>query len=219
VIVLAAELEITHHYCDFCARQDENDKDDRQKAENVVKLVKPNGGKDEEELDENSTKWQNASHKNGKEGLHVPNLVRNLSWNLIRSNFNFFCWFLKAKIASEEDERDRNSEPKSDQRHKCAERNGPSRFFVLENKIQEKEDGEDSSREQEGGQDGVLFPVLSLKQFVDSSREISREDSHNNKQNNESGHQTTTIGGGKESKNSKYHCDNGHGNDLNSSSN
>lgn len=68
-------LEIAHDNRDFCAGDDENDEDNEKKAENVVILVKPNGGKDEEKLDEHGAKWQNTANKYREKGCRVPGLT------------------------------------------------------------------------------------------------------------------------------------------------
>ena len=42
----------------------------------VADLVEPDGGEDEEELDEDGAEGQHAAHQDGKDVLHVPRLVR-----------------------------------------------------------------------------------------------------------------------------------------------
>lgn len=46
----------------------------------------PNGRENEEEFDKDGAKWQNASHKDGEDGTHVPHLFGDLTRNLVSSD-------------------------------------------------------------------------------------------------------------------------------------
>jgi len=104
MIILAAELEITHDNGDFCAGQNQDHENNRKESENIVELVQPDRRKDEEKLNEHSTERQDAAHENGEEGLHIPNLIRDLTGDLICSDQDFLWRFLESEITSEEDE-------------------------------------------------------------------------------------------------------------------
>ncbi len=72
VVVFGAQLEVAQDDGDLGAGDDENDKDEAEEAKEVVELVEPHGGQDEEELDEDSPKWQDASHQDAEHRVHVP---------------------------------------------------------------------------------------------------------------------------------------------------
>jgi len=148
VIILAAKLEVTHDDCDFSASEDENNEDDGQESKDVIELMQPDRRENEEEFDEDCTEGKNASHENREKGFHVPNLLGNLSWDLIGSNTNLLRGFLESIIASEENEWDRNAKPQANQCQESSKRNGSNRFLNLENKVQEEEYAENRSRKQ-----------------------------------------------------------------------
>lgn len=104
-VVLAAELEVAQYYCDLCACDDQYHKDQAQEAEEVVELVEPHGGEDEEELDEDCAERQNASNQDAKHRVHVPWLLRYLPGNLVGAHWVLECRRLVAKVRAHEDQR------------------------------------------------------------------------------------------------------------------
>lgn len=83
MVVLTAELEVAEHNCDLSTSNQEDDKDYEQKAEDVVELVQPHWGQDEEKLNEHSSKRKDSSNENGEDRLHIPSLLRNLSRDFV----------------------------------------------------------------------------------------------------------------------------------------
>lgn len=49
----------------------------------------PQAVQDEEQLNEDAAKWKDASHEGGGDGMRQPALVRNLSWDLVGSDWLF----------------------------------------------------------------------------------------------------------------------------------
>jgi len=104
VVVLTAELEVAEHDRDLSAGDDEDDKHQEEEAKNVVELVQPDGGEDEEELDENRAERQDATDQDGEEWVHVPGLLRDLSWDLVGFDWRLHGGFLEPKIAADKHE-------------------------------------------------------------------------------------------------------------------
>lgn len=219
VVVFATELEVAHHDGDLGAGENQNDKHDRQETKDVVELVQPERRKDEEEFDEDGTEGKYASHQNRKGWLHIPDLLGDLSWDLVGSHWWVLDLLLVSEIASEEDKRDGDTEPKSDESHECAEWNSTRRAFNCEHKIENEEDGEDDAGEKHGGDKHVLLPVNTLEHLVDSCREVTSEDTHNDKQDNHCSHQTTTVCWRQKSEDCENHGDESHREDLDTSAN
>lgn len=91
-IVFTAKLEVAQHYGDFCTCDDQDHKDQAKEAKEVVELVKPHGGEDEEELDEDCTKRQDPSDQDAEHWVHIPWLLRYLPGNLVGADRVFKCW-------------------------------------------------------------------------------------------------------------------------------
>jgi len=72
VVVLAAELEVAEHDGDLGAGDEQDDKHQAQEAEEVVELVQPHGGEDEEKLDEDRSEGQDAPYQDAEHRVHVP---------------------------------------------------------------------------------------------------------------------------------------------------
>jgi hypothetical protein len=73
-----AKLKVGHDNSDLGARDDENDKHDKEKRKDVVELMAPDGGEDEEELDEHGAERQHAAHQHREQRRQIPHLF----WNL-----------------------------------------------------------------------------------------------------------------------------------------
>ena len=71
-VVFAAQLEIAEHDGDLGTGDEQDDEHQAQEAEEVVELVQPHGGEDEEQLDEDGAKRQDASDQNAEQRVHVP---------------------------------------------------------------------------------------------------------------------------------------------------
>ncbi len=74
VVVLAAQLEVAHDHGDLGTGHEQNDKHNEEEAKQIVELVQPDGGQNEEQLDEDRSKRQYAPHQYRYNGLHVPHL-------------------------------------------------------------------------------------------------------------------------------------------------
>ena len=74
MVVLGAQLEVAEDNGDLGAGDDEDDKDEAEEAKEVVELVEPHGGQDEEQLDEDCSERQDASHQHAEHRVHVPRL-------------------------------------------------------------------------------------------------------------------------------------------------
>ena len=87
VVVLGAELEIAEDDGDLRAGDDEDDKHKAQEAKEVVELVQPHAGQDEEELNEDRAKGQDAANEHAEGWVHVPRLQQQ-SWlsNLLHTS-------------------------------------------------------------------------------------------------------------------------------------
>jgi hypothetical protein len=57
--------------------------------------VVPERAQDEEQLDEDCAERQNAANHNGRHGLHVEGLLRNLPRDLVNPDGRLYCLFVK----------------------------------------------------------------------------------------------------------------------------
>eukprot|EP00001_Collodictyon_triciliatum_P157613 27637_6 len=58
-------------------------------SKHIIKLVKPNRREDEIQFDKDCSKRQNTTQHNGYDGIHVPDLLRDGSWDLVDSDWVF----------------------------------------------------------------------------------------------------------------------------------
>ena len=57
MVVLGAQLVVHKQDCDFSTSNAKNEEDNQRKSKNIVELVHPQRGHDEEEFDISSSKW------------------------------------------------------------------------------------------------------------------------------------------------------------------
>ena len=92
-------------------------------------LVEPDGRKDEEQLYEHRTEWQDTTHDDRERRLHVPNLLRDLPRYLVDTDWELNILAPVAKIRAQENERHRNTKPKDKQREESTKRHSARRLF------------------------------------------------------------------------------------------
>lgn len=232
-------MKVAHNNCDFSASGDENDQDHEQEAENEVQLhkkkviddtvkqskdetatylVEPHCRHDEEKLDADCTEWQNATESDAEGRMGIPHLVGDMSSDLIGSHWNFNGILFEAEIASNEHQWGRNAEPKKHQRQQRCERSGGGRAIESNEDVDRAEQHSDNSRIEQGRQNRILLPFLSVAQFVYPGREISSKRSHEDVEQQQSCQKTSTIGRRGQSKQSTNHRTNGHRKNLNTRS-
>jgi len=151
--------------------------------------------------------------------MHVPNLVRNLTGNLVGTNRVLNVWLLESEVASQEDKRDRNTEPESKKSDQGGEWNGSGRLLSPNEEVEDKENTEDDARIKNSSQQSATFPSVTLEHLVQAGSNITGEDTHEDENNQKSSEQATTISRRQETKNSKHHGNKSHSNNLDTSSN
>mmetsp|Transcript_17633 Transcript_17633/g.57055 ORF Transcript_17633/g.57055 Transcript_17633/m.57055 type:complete len:221 (-) Transcript_17633:1033-1695(-) len=102
VVVLRAQLEVAQHDGDLRARHDEDDEDDEEEPEDVVELVQPHRGQDEEELNEHSAEGEDAADHDGEDRLHVPRLLGHLAGDLVGAHGVVRRRLLEAEVGPDE---------------------------------------------------------------------------------------------------------------------
>ena len=117
-------MEVTQHNGDLCASDDEDDEHQAQEAEQVVELVQPHGCQDEEELDEDCSKGQNAANEDAEHRVHVPGLLWNLPGDLVSSHWVLQRWGFVAKVRADKHKGYGDAEPQEAQGKEGAKRHG-----------------------------------------------------------------------------------------------
>ena len=84
IVVFGGEMKVTKQNRRLGARDDQNERDEQQKAEHVVNLVRPDRIQNEKELDEDAAKRQNATHDDARNGTRVKHLLGHVTRNRIR---------------------------------------------------------------------------------------------------------------------------------------
>jgi len=70
-----------------------------------------------------------------KEGVHVPELFRNLPWDLIGSNGMLEGLFAESKVVAKVDEWQRDAEPEAEQGQHGGERDSSARVFSPDEEV------------------------------------------------------------------------------------
>lgn len=214
MVILTAKLEVAQHDRDLRAGDDEDEEHDEEEAEDVVELVQPDGGQDEEQLDEDRAERQDAPDQNGEHRAHVPGLLRDLARDLVRAHGVLGGGLLEAEVAPDEDERDRDAEPQEDQGEHGAEGDGPRGLLPPDEAVEDEEGAEDDAREEERGLQGDLLPLGALEHLVQAGARVAGQQAHEDPQQEHGGHEAAAVGGGEEAQHRKDHGDERHAEEL-----
>mmetsp|Transcript_10320 Transcript_10320/g.28390 ORF Transcript_10320/g.28390 Transcript_10320/m.28390 type:complete len:309 (+) Transcript_10320:272-1198(+) len=178
VIVLVAELEVGEEEGDLGARDDEDDEDDEQEPEDVVVVLIPDGGHDKVELDEAGAEGEDAADHHGERSTHEPRLVRNLAWDVGGLDREFDDLRLVTEEGTGEDERDGDSEPHDDEDEHGGEGHGIRGSHRPCHDVHGEEEEEGETWEAEGGGQGGTLPGLALEVLVETSRDVTVDETH-----------------------------------------
>lgn len=185
VVVLLAELDVDGDdgHLGNCHHQD--DGDDGQEAKDVVvsALVLPERLEDEEELDEDDGKGDQAGEECRLDRLEIPRLLGHLARNRCRLGRMLPCPGLEIAIRrSHVHQRYLHTQPKGQDRDEGAKGNRRTRSLRPHKQVQDKDEGECHSGEEQGGDERILSIILAVETLEHARRKVSREESRKDKQ-------------------------------------
>ena len=159
-------MEVAEEDGGLRAGDDQDDEDQEEKAVHVINLAAPDAIQDEEELNEDTSKGEDASHDDPRNGLSVDGLVGDLTWDLVRPHRLLDRRFPEAEVGSDEGEGDGDTEPECQQGDEGEERNGSTGGIIPEDQVEDEEVSEDDARTQHGGEEDVALPLLPPEALV-----------------------------------------------------
>ena len=115
-LTFATQAEVNEHDGDLRTRDDENTKYSKEETEEVIELVLPDGGHDEEDLDEAGAEGQHTADEDEEEGVHVPGLIRNHLREL--TDFTGSLELLKRKKKQQEKDKEKETEKDEEKKKK-----------------------------------------------------------------------------------------------------
>ena len=100
-VVLATQLEVAENNCDLSTSDNKDHEHDEQEAKYIIELMQPDWCQNEEKLDEDSTKWEDASYQNREDWVHIPGLLWDLPRDLGCLHRILRCWLSETQIATD----------------------------------------------------------------------------------------------------------------------
>mmetsp|Transcript_17587 Transcript_17587/g.51091 ORF Transcript_17587/g.51091 Transcript_17587/m.51091 type:complete len:496 (+) Transcript_17587:327-1814(+) len=214
VVVLGAELEVAHDDGDLRAGDHQDHEHEEEEAEDVVELVEPDGGEDEEELDEDRAEGQDAAHEHAEGRGHVPGLLRHLPRDLVGARGVLDDGLLVPEVGAYEGERYRDAEPHAEQCEEGAKGHGAGALLPPDEEVKDEADEAHDAREHEGCLERVALPVGAAKHLVETRRHVARGDTHEHIEQEHGGHQPTAVRWAQEAEQREDHGHEGHPEDL-----
>lgn len=104
VVIFVAQMKVAHQNGDLGASQQQAAKDKEQESNAVVNAVEPDTVHDKVEINENSTKWENATDQNRRNGMQIERLIWDLSRDLVGTNRLFNARLAESKVQANGDE-------------------------------------------------------------------------------------------------------------------
>ena len=117
MIILGAEMKVGEEDGCLGACDDENDKDEKEKAEHVVGLMGPDAVQDEKQLNEDASEGQDAAHDDARQRTRVDRLFGDLTRDLVCPHGMLDRAFLESEIGADEGQRNGHTEPQCQQSH------------------------------------------------------------------------------------------------------
>lgn len=111
MVVLSTKVEVAQQNCCLRAGDEQNDENQEQESKHVVHLMRPNAVENEEKLNEDAAKGEDATHHYTRDGFGEEGLLRYLTGDLVCSHWLLNCWFLESKVGTNKGEGYRDSKP------------------------------------------------------------------------------------------------------------
>jgi len=216
MVILGAKMKVGQEDGSLGTRDDEDDKDEEEKAEHVIGLMRPNAVENEEELNEDAAEGEDAAHDDSRERARVDGLVGDLARDLVCPHGMLDRALLEAEIRADEGQRHGHTEPQCQQPHQCSKGDGGRRLLRPENQIHDEEDGEDDPGAKMRRQKHVRFPFLPAVHFVNTGRNVSCGRSEADVQDDDARHERASIGRREEAEAGEDEGDGHHDGDLGS---
>mmetsp|Transcript_17586 Transcript_17586/g.51086 ORF Transcript_17586/g.51086 Transcript_17586/m.51086 type:complete len:325 (+) Transcript_17586:762-1736(+) len=194
MVVLRAELEVAHDDGDLRAGDHQDHEHEEEEAEDVVELVEPDGGEDEEELDEDRAEGEHAAHNDGECGPHVPHLLGYLARDLVGAHGELGGLALVAEVGAQEDEGRGDAEPEQEQGHEGSEGHRARGRLSPDEKVEHEENHEHHAGVEGRGEHGVLLPRrAALEGLEEVGGEEARGHAHEDEEKDERRHQPAAV--------------------------
>lgn len=113
-------------------------------------------------MNEDTAERQYSTHQHTGQRLGVQGLSRNLTGNLVRTNWSLDCGSFETEERSDKRKWNGNEKPKTEQSNQSSKWYSSRRAFRPKNRVGDKEHGEKDARNQSAGQDYVCLPIYAV---------------------------------------------------------
>ena len=175
---------------------------------------RPDGVEDEEELDEDAAKRQDAAHDHAWHRLRVQRLFRDLAWDLVRADGMLDGAPLETHVRAHEGERQRDQEPKGKQADQRGEGDGGGGALGPQDQVQDEEEAEHDTGTESARQQDVQLPLGATEALVEACCHVASRRAQTHEQHHGAGHEGTTIGRRQEAEASEQQRDQRHAEHL-----
>ncbi|KAL7549485.1 hypothetical protein ACHAWF_017299, partial [Thalassiosira exigua] len=174
-VILSAQLIVAQQQGDFRAGDEEDHVHGQGEAEDVVELVHPEGGHDEEELDIGGGEGNHAGERDPDNGLHEERGLRHRAGDGGGDGGKGDGVSLVSKVRAEEHKGDGDAAPHCRHDDEVQEGDAGRRPEEGQDGVEEDERGEAQPREGRGREEGAQLPLPSAEALVEAARDVSRE--------------------------------------------
>eukprot|EP00047_Mylnosiga_fluctuans_P003678 m.230338 g.230338 ORF g.230338 m.230338 type:complete len:451 (+) comp12047_c0_seq1:791-2143(+) len=195
VVVLSAELKVDKHDRDLCAGDDEHERDEEEKSEEIVELVFPDCAENKEQLDEDGAKRQDAGDRDRDWRLEVCLLRGHLARDLVDLEGGIIRALAVAEVEAANDKRQRDADPHEQQREHCRKGHRPGRVLAPDKEVEEEAGAKDCGREEDGKLDRSALPRLAVEGAVQAAGKVARDEAHEHEDKDSGSHESPTAGG------------------------
>ena len=194
-MIFGTELVVHEEDGDLGAGEEEDDVHDEGEAEDVVVLVHPKGGHDEEQLNVGGGEGDHAGKGDGKVGIEKEAGVGNGTGNGRGDGGVVDGLLLVAKVGTEEHKGNGNAAPHGGNDKNVEEGYGADGMLEGQNNIEEDEQSEARGGEGGGREQGAGLPGTAAEGLVQAAGGVAGDDATEHVQDEGGDHERTTTGG------------------------
>ncbi len=176
--------------------------------------MQPQSRHDEEQFDADSSEGKNAAQSNAENRVSVPDLIGDMSGDLVGADGGRDDILLETEVTADEDKGGRNAEPKSNQSSNGRQGSSSRRSLGRDIDIDGQESQSHDTRVEGSSEESVLLPFLASAKLVDSGGRVSGKGAHENIEQQQGSEQSATVGRRSKSKKSASHGSNSHSKNL-----
>mmetsp|Transcript_5981 Transcript_5981/g.13763 ORF Transcript_5981/g.13763 Transcript_5981/m.13763 type:complete len:248 (+) Transcript_5981:859-1602(+) len=193
LVVLCAQLQVAQNEANLGADEEEDAEYEGKEPKKVVEAMLPDGREDEEELNKDGAKGEQAPNEHRDTPVQVPLLGRDLAGDGVGAGGESERLRAKPEVSSEKGERNTDEEGESQHGDKGPEGDGVGRTLSPDDHVEDEEDNRAHTLERQGGEHRDLELAFFLEDLAEPGGKVARESPREEEEEEDSVHERASV--------------------------